>query len=98
MPGTTTLAAEVTRASGHCAWIFIDDQELALPYSEYPWFHAVPIQWMINVLRPTADHLYWPGFDVDLSIESMRHPQTFPLRAKRTFQPCRSPEPPPESL
>jgi len=36
MPGTTTLKAEVTNVSGHCAWIPIDDEELALPCSELP--------------------------------------------------------------
>jgi hypothetical protein len=33
MPGTTTLGAEVTNVSGHCVWMLIDDEELALPYS-----------------------------------------------------------------
>ena len=67
MPGTTTLAAEVTNVSGHCVWMLIDDEELVLPYSEFPWFKAATIQQIINVLRPTSDHLYWPDLDVDLS-------------------------------
>ena len=33
MPGTTTLGAEVTNVSGHCVWMLIDDEELALSYS-----------------------------------------------------------------
>jgi hypothetical protein len=36
MPGTTTLAAEVTNVSGHCVWMLIDDEELALPYWSFP--------------------------------------------------------------
>jgi hypothetical protein len=61
MPGTTTLAAEVTNVSSHCIWLLVDDEELALPYSEFPWFKAATIQQIINVLRPSAEHLYWPG-------------------------------------
>jgi hypothetical protein len=38
MPGTTTLAAEVKSVSGDCVWMLIDDEELALPYAESPWF------------------------------------------------------------
>jgi len=34
MPGTTILEAEVTNISGHCVWMLIDDEELALPYSD----------------------------------------------------------------
>jgi hypothetical protein len=73
----------------------IDDDELVLPYSEFPWFKAATIQQILNGLRPTADHLYWPDRDVDLSVESIRHPELFPLRAKSTVQPCHSPELPP---
>jgi len=61
MPGLTTFSVEVTIVSGNCVWLLIDDEELALPYSEFPWFKAATIQQVINVLRPTADHLYWPG-------------------------------------
>jgi hypothetical protein len=94
MAGTTTLEAKVTNVSCHCIWILIDDEELALPYSEFPWFKLATIQQVINVLLPSADHLYWPDLDVDLSVESIRHPEKFPLRAKSTLKPSPSPEPP----
>ena len=61
MAGLTTFSVEVTNVSGNCVWLLIDDEELALPYSEFPWFKAATIQQVINVLRPTADHLYSPG-------------------------------------
>jgi hypothetical protein len=86
MPGTTILGAEFTNISGHCIWMLIDDEELALPYSEFPWFKAATIQQILNVFRPSADHLYWPDLDVDLSVESIRHPERFPLKANSTFQ------------
>jgi hypothetical protein len=95
MHGTPTFAAEVTNISSHSFWVFIDDEELAVPYSEFPWFKVATIQQIIHVLRPTADHLYWPDLDVDLSVESIRHPEGFPLMAKSTFQQCHAPEPPP---
>jgi hypothetical protein len=70
--------------------MLIDDEGLALPYSEFPWYKAATIQQILNVLRPKADHLYWPDLNVDLSLESIRHPEIFPLRAKSTVQPCHS--------
>lgn len=72
----------------------IDDAELALPYSEFPWFKAATIQQILNVLRHTSEHLDWPDLDVDWSVESIRHPARFPLEAERTFQPCHPPDPP----
>ena len=95
MPGTTTLKAEVTNVSGHCVWILIDEEELALPCSEFPWFKSATILQILNVLRLTPEHLYWPDIDVDLSVDAIRHPERFPLRAKSTFQPCHAPDPPP---
>ena len=82
MSEATILGAEITNVSGHCVWVLIDDEELTLPYSEFPWFKSATIQQILNVLRPTADHLYWPDLDIDLSVESIRNPECFPLIAK----------------
>jgi hypothetical protein len=79
MLGTTTLAAEVTNVSMHCFWLLLGEEELAVPYSEFPWFKQATIEQLSDVQRPTEEHLYWPQLDVDLSIESIRHPEKFPL-------------------
>lgn len=79
MPGATTLGADVTTVSSHCVWMLIDDEELALPYSEFPWLKAATTQQVFNVLRPGADHPHWPDLEVDLSVESIRH-RSCPLR------------------
>jgi hypothetical protein len=94
MTGTTTFSAEVTNVSGDCVCMLIDDEELTLPYSEFPWFKAATILQVLNVLRPTPDHLYWPDLDIDLSVESIRHPEMFPLQAKSTNLPPPHPKPP----
>ena len=94
MTGTTTFSAEVTNVSGDCVWMLIDDEELTLPYSEFPWFKAATILQVLNVLRPTPDHLYWPDLDIDLSVESIRHPEMFPLQAKSIKLPPPHPKPP----
>ena len=36
MSEATILGAEITNVSGHCVWVLIDDEELTLPYSEFP--------------------------------------------------------------
>ena len=82
MPGTIALDAEVTNISGHCLWVLVDDEELALPFSEFPWFRSATIDQILNVVRPSGSHLYWPDLDVDLSLDSIRHPGRYPLKAK----------------
>ena len=82
MPGTSILAAEVTNVSPHCFWLLLGDEELAVPFSEFPWFKNATIEQLSEVRRPTEDHLYWPLLDIDLSIESIRTPAGFPLVSK----------------
>jgi hypothetical protein len=82
MSEATILGAEITNVSGHCVWVLIDDEELTLPYSEFPWFKSATIQQILNVLRPTADNLYWPDLDIVLSVKSIRNPDCFPLKAQ----------------
>jgi hypothetical protein len=79
MPGTVTLGAEITNVSKHCFWLLLGEEELAVPFNEFPWFKKATIEQLSDVQRPTAEHLYWPQLDVDLSVESIRNPESFPL-------------------
>ena len=79
MPGTVTLGAEVTNVSKHCFWLLLGDEEIAVPFSEFPWFKKATIEQLSEVQRPTENHLYWPQLDIDLSLESVRNPENFPL-------------------
>jgi len=82
MPGTDTLAAEVTHISKHGFWLLLGDEELLLPFSDFPWFRQATVDQLCNVEWPTPNHLYWPQLDADLSVESIRHPERFPLVSK----------------
>jgi len=82
MSGLSTSAVEVSVASKKGFWLLIDGEELYLPFSEFPWFQSGTIEQITTVQRPSKNHLYWPLMDIDLSIESIRHPEQFPLIAK----------------
>ena len=79
MPGSATLEAEVTHVSTHGFWLLLGDEELSVPFSEFPWFKQATIEQLSDVQRPTQNHLYWPQLDVDLAVESIRNPSAFPL-------------------
>jgi hypothetical protein len=53
--------------------------ELAVLFTEFPWFTRATIEQLSDVQRPTEDHLYWPQLDIDLSVDSIRTPEGFPL-------------------
>jgi hypothetical protein len=79
MPGTTTSAAEVTHISKHGFWLLLADEELLVPFDQFPWFRKSTIEQISEVQWPALDHLYWPRLDVDLSVQSIRNPAAFPL-------------------
>ncbi len=83
MPGSITSVAEVTHVSRHGFWLLLGDEELLLPFAEFPWFRHATIEQLHDVQWPTVDHLYWPQLDIDLSVQSIRTPDEFPLVAKR---------------
>ncbi|MGP1679724.1 MAG: DUF2442 domain-containing protein [Burkholderiales bacterium] len=78
-PGISTSPVEVTNISKHGFWLLLEDEELFLPFSDFPWFRDVPVGRILHVELPSSNHLYWPELDVDLAVESIRHPEKFPL-------------------
>ena len=82
MPGQVISEAEIANISRHGFWLFLGDRELFLPFEEFPWFKSAPVEKILNVERPQDHHLYWPDLDIDLTIESIEHPERFPLKAK----------------
>jgi hypothetical protein len=82
MPGTATSAAEVTNISQHGFWMLIDGRELFLPFEEFPWFRQATVDAIVRLERPSPTHLHWPELDVDLSLDSIEHPERYPLKSE----------------
>jgi len=82
MPGIATLEAEVTNISAHGFWLLLGSEELPVPYAQFPWFKKATVEQILAVERPTENHLYWPQLDIDVSVESLRNPDAFPLVSK----------------
>jgi hypothetical protein len=83
-PGTVTLEVEVTNISKHGFWLYLGDRELFLPFEDFPWFERAPVGAILDVERPQPHHLYWPALDVDLAVESIEHPDRYPLKSHAT--------------
>ena len=77
--GVRTSQVEVANISKQGFWLFLGDRELFLSFKDFPWFENAPVAKIFKVEWPQADHLYWPDLDVDLSVESIEHPDRFPL-------------------
>ena len=80
--GLSTFPVEITNISRHGFWLLLKDEELFLPFSNFPWFQDAAVRKILNVELTSPNHLYWPELDVDLAVESIRHPERFPLVSK----------------
>ena len=81
-PRTITSRVEVTNVSVHGFWLLLADGEYFVPFADFPWFREAPIGKLLNVTLPAAHHLYWPELNIDLAVESIVHPERFPLVSK----------------
>jgi hypothetical protein len=59
--------------------LLLDDEELHVEFEFFPWFKPATHVQINNVVRPTKDRLRWPLLDIDLAIDSIRHPERYPL-------------------
>ncbi len=82
--GQNTSAVEITNISKHGVWILTHGQELFMAHNDFPWFQDQTVSSISNVEEQAPGHYYWPDIDVDLSIETIKHPERFPLKAKKT--------------
>lgn len=80
--GKSTSRAEVLDISKHGVWLFAMEREFFLPFEDYPWFKDAAVSAIYNVKLVHRSHLYWHDLDVDLDIESLLHPERYPLVAK----------------
>jgi hypothetical protein len=67
----------------------LGDDELFLPFEAFPWFRSATIAEIGNVRLVSPGHLYWPDLDVDLSTDSIEHPEMYPLVSRSDERPPR---------
>ncbi len=78
-PGKSTSQAEVIDISKFGLWLFVKGKEYFLPFNSYPWFKDAKIFEIYNVKLLHNIHLYWPDLDVDLEVEALANPESYPL-------------------
>ena len=84
-----TLAAEVTNVSAHGFWLYVAGKERFLPFEQFPWFRDATIGKLTNVRLVSPRHLHWPDLDIDLAVDSLDHPENFPLISEARAPPSR---------
>jgi len=81
-PGLATSGVEVSNITANGVWVLADGRELFMSYQDFPWFKDASVAEILNVEQPMPGHLYWPDLDVDLGLDTIEHPERFPLKSQ----------------
>ena len=63
-------------------WLRLDGADKFVAFKDFPWFRDASVRAITTVERPSANHLYWPELDIDLAVDSLDHPERYPLVSK----------------
>ena len=77
--GTSISEVEVSNVSPHGIWLLINKKEYFLTYELYPWFEDAPIKKLFDVELIHGHHIHWPSLDIDLELDSLESPDSYPL-------------------
>ena len=57
----------------------VNEEEYFLDFEDFPWFRQATLQQLFSVQLLHKNHLFWPELDVDLDLETIQHPEKYPL-------------------
>ena len=80
--GRNTSKVEVTNISQHGFWLLMGEKEYFIPFEKFPWFRNARIEDITDVKVQKDRFLYWERLDVDLSLDIIQKPDSYPLVSK----------------
>ncbi len=78
-PGKNISDIEILNVSPNGIWLYVSGNEYFMSYEEFPWFKEARIREIYNLELLPGGHLYWPELDVDLTLDSLKNPEAYPL-------------------
>lgn len=69
----------VTNISNNGIWMLIDNEEMFLAFEHFPWFLDATLKNILHVEMLSENHLHWPELDIDIDVDSILHPENYPL-------------------
>ena len=82
--GSGISRVEVTNVTPEGFSLVLGRTKRFVRFKDFPWFREASIAQITNVTLPRPHHLHWPELDVDLAVESLDHPERYPLVSRVT--------------
>ena len=85
---TLNTSASVLMINAQGIMLSVLGRDYFLSYNRIPWMKDARISDVLNVRISGRSAIEWPSLDVDLEIESLMHPERYPLIMKRSQIDC----------
>lgn len=78
----TSVAVLMINSQG--MMLSVQGQDYFVSYNRVPWLRDARVSSVLNVRMSGSRAIEWPELDVDLEIESLKHPERYPLVMRRS--------------
>ena len=76
-------SADVLMINDRGIMLSVQGEDYFLSYNRVPWMRDATINEVLDVRMSGKNAIEWPKLDVDLEVDSLRHPERYPLIIKR---------------
>lgn len=80
----TDTSVNVLMINSQGMMLSVQGNDYFVSYNRVPWLRDALISSALNVRMAGQNAIEWPDLDVDLEIESLKHPERYPLVMKRS--------------
>ena len=81
---STDTSVNVLMINSQGMMLSVQGNDYFVSYNRVPWLRDARISSALNVRMVGQNAIEWPDLDVDLEIESLKHPERYPLVMKRS--------------
>ena len=79
-----STSASVLMINAQGIMLSVCGNDYFLSYNRIPWMRDASISSVLNVKMSGRNAIEWPDLNVDLEIDSLKHPERYPLIMKRS--------------
>lgn len=80
---TNAISASVLMINNQGIMISVAGNDYFLSYNRVPWLKDATVRNILNIKMLGKNAVEWPDLDVDLEVDSLKHPERYPLIMKR---------------
>ena len=79
----SSTSVDVLMINDKAVMLSVQGQDYFLSYNRVPWMRDATINEVLDVQMSGKNAIEWPKLEVDLEVESLKHPERYPLLIRR---------------